>query len=279
MSFNFPLILFLLVFASGFIWLVDFLFFAARRNQSRQEIINKFPDEKRLTKKQAQRYQSEIGKVAKEPAVVEYARAFFPVLLFVFVIRSFLVEPFQIPSSSMVPTLVVGDYILVNKYTYGIRLPVLRTKVFDINEPRPGDVMVFFPPHMKDTYYIKRVIGVPGDLVVYKNKRLSINGSPIITSRGELNQKIGGRYLKRSEKLGEKPHKIQIDTFRPPRDFSVVVKPGHYFMMGDNRGNSLDSRAWGQVSEEDIVGRAFAIWMHWESFFSIPKFDRVGSIE
>lgn len=211
--------------------------------------------------------------------VVEYAKSFFPVLLVVFVLRSFLVEPFQIPSSSMVPTLQVGDYILVNKYTYGIRLPVLRTKVLALNEPQRGDVMVFFPPHMNDTYFIKRVVGLPGDTVTYRNKALYVNGEPLEREAlAELPQG-NSRYEIGLEVLGDANHLMQVDAMRPARDFSLVVKPGHYFMMGDNRDNSSDSRVWGQVPEKDIVGKAFAVWMHWDSLFSIPSFSRVGMIE
>jgi signal peptidase I len=179
----------------------------------------------------------------------------------------------------MVPTLQVGDYILVNKYTYGIRLPVLRTKVLSLNEPQRGDVMVFFPPHMNDTYFIKRVVGLPGDTVTYRNKRLSVNGETVALQPVAELPTGKERYQLGLEALGEASHLMQVDAMRPPRDFSVLVKPGHYFMMGDNRDNSSDSRIWGQVPEQDIVGKAFAVWMHWDSFFSIPSFSRVGLIE
>jgi len=220
-----------------------------------------------------------VAAKAREPVLVEYARSFFPVLLVVFVLRSFLVEPFQIPSSSMVPTLEVGDYILVNKYTYGIRLPVIRTKVLALNNPQRGDVVVFFPPHMNDTYFIKRVVGLPGDTVEYRNKQIFVNGEwverePAAEQFAQSSHNITGR-----ESLGESEHLMQVDTRRPSSDFSVVVRPGHYFMMGDNRDNSSDSRVWGQVSEKDIVGKAFAIWMHWDTLVSLPSFSRVGAIE
>jgi signal peptidase I len=178
----------------------------------------------------------------------------------------------------MVPTLEVGDYILVNKYSYGIRLPVLRTKVWDMDEPRRGDVMVFFPPHMNDTYYIKRVVGLPGDTVSYRNKRLFVNGVEIKYAALAVLPEDGARYQLGLETLGDANHLMQDNQARPGRDFSVKVKPGHYFMMGDNRDNSSDSRVWGQVPEKDIVGKAFAIWMHWDSLFSIPSFSRAGLI-
>ena len=180
----------------------------------------------------------------------------------------------------MVPTLAVGDFILVNKYTYGLRLPVVRTKILDMNEPERGDVMVFFPPHKPDTYYIKRVIGLPGDQIVYKNKKLYINGEP--ASQELLAQLPTHRpnYRIWNESLSGVEHEIRTSLSRHGLDdISITVKPGHYFMMGDNRDNSLDSRAWGQVSEKAIVGKAFAIWMHWNSFFSLPSFSRAGSIQ
>ena len=213
-----------------------------------------------------------------DPVVVEYAKSFFPLLAFVLVLRSFLYEPFQIPSSSMVPTLQVGDYILVNKYRYGLRLPVTRTKIWDVSSPQRGDVMVFYPPHANDQYYIKRVIGVPGDRVQYRNKQLSVNGRPI--PREWLADVPGARRIQigLEEPRESRGHLVQIDHLRPVRDFSVVVRPGHYFMMGDNRDNSSDSRVWGQVPERDIVGEAVAIWMHWESLFSIPSFERAGGL-
>ena len=211
--------------------------------------------------------------------LVEYAKSFFPVLFVVFVLRSFLIDPFQIPSSSMVPTLEVGDYILVNKYTYGIRLPVVRTKVMALNEPQRGDVMVFFPPHMNDTYFIKRVIGLPGDEVRYENKRLFVNGEEV---RQQLLAQLPPsrpRFRLSQESLGGVDHEIRTDMMRANDNFAVTVRAGHYFMMGDNRDNSSDSRVWGQVPEGDIVGKAFAIWMHWDSFFSLPSFSRAGAIQ
>tara|TARA_R110000772_G_scaffold20511_2_gene57133 strand:- start:13229 stop:14068 length:840 start_codon:yes stop_codon:yes gene_type:complete len=279
MTIDFPLILVILVFGSGTIWLLDALLFAPKRRQRRDALRSKFPAWEQEGSRDALAYDAQVVSTAAEPALVEYSRSFFPVLFVVFVLRSFIVEPFQIPSSSMVPTLEVGDYILVNKFTYGLRLPVVRTKVVDLNEPQRGDVMVFFPPHMNDTYYIKRVIGLPGDTVSYRNKRLSVNGEPVATEDLAVLPGAGARYQVSMESLGGEPHLMQADQLRPSRDFSVVVKPGHYFMMGDNRDNSSDSRVWGQVPERDIVGKAFAIWMHWDSLFSIPSFSRVGSIQ
>ena len=279
MDIDFPLILVILVFGSGLIWALDALFLAPGRRRTVAELQGQYPGWQEEDSAQSAQYRARVSETASEPVLVEYARSFFPVLAVVFVLRSFLVEPFQIPSSSMVPTLQVGDYILVNKYTYGIRLPVLRTKVLSLNEPQRGDVMVFFPPHMNDTYFIKRVVGLPGDTVTYRNKRLSVNGETVALQPVAELPAGKARYQLCLEALGEAKHLMQVDAMRPPRDFSVVVKPGHYFMMGDNRDNSSDSRIWGQVPEQDIVGKAFAVWMHWDSFFSIPSFSRAGLIE
>jgi signal peptidase I len=279
MTIDFPLILVVLVFGSGLIWLIDAVLFAPRRRQTAAALQLEYPGWSEQGSDDAGRYEAKLSATASEPALAEYSRSFFPVLFVVFVLRSFLVEPFQIPSSSMVPTLEVGDYILVNKYTYGLRLPVMRTKVLDINKPRRGDVMVFFPPHMNDTYYIKRVIGLPGDKVSYRGKRLFVNDEPVPAEQLAVVPGADSRVEIALETLGEQTHLTQADQMRPARDFTVVVKPGHYFMMGDNRDNSSDSRVWGQVPERDIVGRAFAIWMHWDSLLSIPSFSRVGAIK
>ena len=279
MDIDFPLILVLLVSGSGLVWLFDHMFLVGGRKLALMQLQRDYPQWEDEESTQHRKYQEKADVAGSEPLLVEYSKSFFPVLLIVFVLRSFLVEPFQIPSSSMVPTLLVGDYILVNKFTYGIRLPVIRTKVLDINEPQRGDVMVFFPPHLNDTYFIKRVIGLPGDKIRYIDKVLYVNGERI--SQELLAQLPPARptYRVNSEQMGEVDHQIQIDLRRRNDDFSVTVKPGHYFMMGDNRDNSSDSRVWGQVPERDIVGEAFAIWMHWESFLSVPSFKRLGSIQ
>ncbi|MCR9104030.1 MAG: signal peptidase I [Gammaproteobacteria bacterium] len=279
MTIDFPLVLVILVFGSGLIWLLDALLLAPRRKQARARLEAAFPRWSEPGSADAAKFGARYAEEASEPVVVEYARSFFPVLLVVFVLRSFLVEPFQIPSSSMVPTLQVGDYILVNKYTYGIRLPVVRNKIISLNDPQRGDVMVFFPPHMNDTYFIKRVIGLPGDIIRYTDKALYVNGEKVTVEPLPGAEGQGARYRVANERLGEAEHLRQIDVLRPATDFTVTVKPGHYFMMGDNRDNSSDSRVWGQVPERDIVGKAFAIWMHWDNLFSLPGFDRAGLIE
>lgn len=253
MDFNLPLLLVSLVGAGLVIVAIDAIFWAPKR---------KLADEDQ-----------------KEPYIVETAKSFLPVLIVVLVLRSFIVEPFQIPSSSMVPTLRTGDFILVNKFAYGIRLPVARTKVIDIGEPQRGDVMVFFPPNDK-RYFIKRVIGLPGDKIEYRNKVLYING---VEAKQELTAALpikSPTYEIADEALGDVNHQIRKDMYIHRRDnFAITVKPGHYFMMGDNRDNSSDSRVWGFVPEENIVGKAFAKWMYWPDKGSLPSFSRVGGIQ
>jgi signal peptidase I len=219
---------------------------------------------------------------AKQPWWVEYSVSFFPVILIVFLLRSFLVEPFKIPSSSMVPTLLVGDFILVNKFTYGIRLPVANKKVIALGDPQRGDVMVFRYPEDPSLDYIKRVVGVPGDRIEYRDKRLTINGKPVPVRQvddylSKERMQFSRRYV---ENLNGVEHDILLEDdapayTSPARAFphaancnyntsglTCTVPPGHYFMMGDNRDNSSDSRVWGFVPDENIVGKAFFIWLN-----------------
>jgi signal peptidase I len=214
----------------------------------------------------------------REPAIMEWAGSFFPVLIVVLVLRSFIMEPFVIPSGSMIPTLEVGDYILVNKYAYGLRLPVIGTKVVDIGEPQRGEVMVFFPPH-KDRYFIKRVVGLPGDLVQYSNKRLIINGEVVPAEVVGESPPEDPLMLVVQEQLGVADHLIQVYPGRRETVREWRVPEGHYFMMGDNRDRSDDSRGWGFVPEANIVGKAVAVWMHKEPGLSLPDFGRNGGIE
>lgn len=217
-------------------------------------------------------------RVKNDESLVGFLASLAPVLAIVLVLRSFVFEPFQIPSRSMEPTLEPGDFILVNKWTYGIRLPVLRTKVFDVSSPQRGDVMVFFPPH-QDRYFIKRVVGLPGDKINMVKGVLYINGEKIpqtaLPERAEMARSL---VMKEDLKGVEYLMKRRITPTRLSHNFSDVVPQGHYFMMGDNRDNSSDSRVWGSVPEDRIVGKAFARWMFWESFFSIPSFERAGKI-
>ena len=220
------------------------------------------------------------------PILVEYARSFFPVILIVLVLRSFLFEPFRIPSSSMRPTLVVGDFILVNKFTYGLRLPVVDTKILDLNDPQRGDIMVFRYPENPSIDYIKRVVGVPGDRIEYRNRRLFVNGQPAeMTKRGTHlwmnNQCHTIDSLRFREQTADKDHEILIIPRRASRaEGEWTVPEGHYFMLGDNRDNSRDSRYWGFVPEENIVGKAVAVWMSWD--FNCGdgiSWGRIGGIE
>ena len=280
-SINLPLILTLAVLIAGLVWLFDALVLSRPRKVKVAAVEKQFAGMALDTEQQKTAYEEAKAVAAKEPMLVEYSKSFFPVLFIVFFLRSFLVEPFQIPSGSMIPTLEVGDFILVNKFAYGVRAPVLNKEIIPIGKPQRGDVMVFFPPHAPETYYIKRVIGIPGDHITYNNHQLTINGK-VVEEKLIAQLPAGAPVLKMtSEKIDDKTfttHKY----LRPSRlsvQGSWVVPAGHYFMMGDNRDNSLDSREWGMVSEDAIVGKAFAVWMHWDSFFSIPSFDRAGVIQ
>ncbi len=233
------------------------------------------------------------AKDAKEPVWVEWGAGFFPVILIVFVLRSFFFEPFKIPSGSMIPTLLVGDFILVNKFTYGIRLPVINKKIIDVNLPQRGDVMVFRYPEDPSLDYIKRVVGLPGDTISYQNKQLSINGQKLESEQLDDYLHTERLYYSKqfTEKLGDVEHRFLNDVDMPafihdPASFpyrenctynaaGVICKvpEGHYFMMGDNRDNSRDSRAWGFVPEENIVGKAFFVWLN----LSDP--GRIGSFK
>lgn len=222
---------------------------------------------------------------AKDPIVVEYAKSFFPVILVVFLLRSFLVEPFKIPSGSMMPTLLAGDYILVNKFTYGLRVPILNNAFVEMGQPQRGDVVVFHYPPAPSIDYIKRVVGVPGDSIRYQNKQLSLNGVPLsMQALGDysyemsLNTIFAKQYR---EQLGERQHDVLLHDISANYDDEmlggkfakgeeVIVPAGHYFVMGDNRDNSADSRVWGFVPERNLVGKAFYIWMNFDDF------DRIG---
>jgi signal peptidase I len=229
------------------------------------------------------KYTGGVYDEANEPIVVEYARSFFPVVLIVLLLRSFLAEPFRIPSGSMMPTLLVGDFILVNKFTYGIRLPVINKKVLGLNEPGRGDIVVFRYPKDPSIDYIKRVIGLPGDKVSYDSKQIYINDVPVKQVSLGTYQGVGqGKDMTGAEHLLEDltgiEHSILIRHDAPSGSFAYLVPEGHYFMMGDNRDNSNDSRYWGTVPEENLVGKAFFIWMSWDWQHKGLAFDRIGTV-
>lgn len=294
MNIDFSLVLLVLSAFAGLVWLLDSLFMA----RGRRARLHQFLQTGKIGEEEFRAYvtgleEGSAGKVAdpvrrkmlehglalwRDPAPVEYAKSFFPILFGVLLLRSFLFEPFQIPTGSMIPTLNVGDFIVVNKYAYGIRLPVVGTKVLEVGEPKRGDVMVFIPPH-EPNYYIKRVIGLPGDHVQYRDKVVYINGEPLAQDDTVLLEEQGIRHSQ--EEIGGITHDIyttaserfeRIYEFMPPE--GIVVPEGHYFMMGDNRDNSSDSRYWGPVSEDSIVGKAVAVWMQKQPGLSLPSFSQ-----
>ncbi len=259
MSIDFPLILVLGTLITGLIWLIDILFLRKKREQFAADI----PEDVAVEAKTELRV----------PLVVEYSISFFPVLLIVLVLRSFLFEPFQIPTGSMIPTLKVGDFILVNKYVYGLRLPVTGNLILSVDDPKNGEVMVFIPPH-EDEYFIKRVVGIPGDIVRYENKQLYINEEQQPLEFIEQVPPLNPKYLVYNEELGEVEHLIHRNPFKDARVLEWEIPEGYYFMMGDNRDHSSDSRYWGLVSEENIVGKAVAVWMHKDPGWKLPVFSQ-----
>jgi len=204
--------------------------------------------------------------------LVEYSRSFFPVLLIVLVIRSFVFEPFRIPSGSMMPTLLQGDFIFVKKYSYGLRLPVTETKILDTGSPERGDVIVFRLPQDPSVNYIKRVVGLPGDTVVYDQHRLTINGELVPLEKSADAPPGEPVYI---EHLGNRDHEILITSSYSVRDNTYVVPQGHYFVMGDNRDNSKDSRFIDAIPEANLVGEAVRIWMHVDGL-TWPRWERIG---
>jgi len=218
----------------------------------------------------------------REPMVVEYARSFFPVILIVLLIRSFLFEPFRIPSDSMMPTLLDGDFIFVNKFSYGLRLPVLNTKIVPIGDPQRGDVIVFRLPKDPATNYIKRLVGLPGDHIVVRGQNLYINGElvPTDTNGTYSGHGVIGATLA-TEHLGKADHSVLYlrDRYEGDgRDYDQIVPAGHYFFMGDNRDNSKDSRFFdvGFVPERNLVGKAVRIWLNWD-LPNAPIWERIGT--
>lgn len=295
---NFALLLFLATVVTGLYWLAETFFFLPRRRSAavvlEEEAIRRRAE---LAKMGISQVDGDIAqakhRLIMQPWWLDWTAGLFPVILAVFVLRSFLFEPFKIPSGSMIPTLLIGDLILVNKFHYGLRLPVINTKITEGNKPQRGDVMVFRYPPKPSLDYIKRVVGVPGDEVAYLNKTLTINGKPVPkASLPEFFDEDVTLYFKQYEEvLSDKHYRILNDDSRPAfvpgaDDFQfkqncrysiegVVCKvpEGHYFMMGDNRDNSLDSRYWGFVPDKNIVGKAFFIWMNFGHFQRIGSFN------
>ncbi len=246
---DFSLLLAIAVLATGSIWILDIVWRVVRKAWFKSRPTNK----------------------GRSNWFVEYAKAFFPVLLIVFFLRSFVVEPFRIPSGSMLPTLQIGDFILVNKYRYGIRIPVLNNKLIELDSPDYGDVMVFRFPHDENVNFIKRVAGLPGDSVIYKDKTIQVNGRNVAQlEAGDYwieptsNQKIHTKQITESFEENE-AYSILIDEKRSSRDLSFIVPENTYFVLGDNRDYSNDSRFWGFVPEENIIGEAFLIWFSWDA--------------
>lgn len=295
---NFSLILFLLTVITGIIWCLDVFYLSKQRRARADAALAEFDARNAQlaasgVKPDPSSRAALAASIMRQPTWVEYSGSFFPVIALVFVLRSFLFEPFKIPSSSMLPTLQNGDLILVNKFTYGIRLPIINKKIIEVNEPQRGDVMVFKYPKDLSLDYIKRIVGVPGDKIVYKNKRLTINGKevpyePLSDYLDEETLTYSKQYL---EHLPNVSHRILNDERAPSyvpnpdafpnhemctynaEGFACTVPKGQYFVMGDNRDNSLDSRYWGFVPDQNIVGKAFLIWMNFSNLQRIGSFQ------
>ena len=257
----FEIVLVVLTLFTGLVWLLDKLFLS-RRRMAREGLLE-----------------------AKEPVVVDYSKAFFPVLAIVLILRSFVAEPFRIPSSSMMPSLLIGDFILVNKFAYGLRLPITNRKFLPTGEPERGDVVVFRPPHHPDQDWIKRVVGLPGDTVSYRDHVLTVNGEPV-------DYRVVGRYIGKgrgqdmtgamlyAEQLPGRSHPVLTREdlpFMMQGEGEWQVPADSYFVMGDNRDNSEDSRFWGVLPERNLRGKAFLIWMNWDSSAGGVDFSRMGS--
>ena len=295
---NFALILFVAMVITGVIWCLDVFVLAKQRRAKADAALAEY--DARHAKLTADGIKVDNGNravleasILRQPTWVEYSGSFFPVIALVFVLRSFLFEPFKIPSSSMVPTLLVGDLILVNKFDYGIRLPVINKKIIEVGNPQRGDVMVFKYPKDPSQDYIKRVIGVPGDKIHYENKRLTVNGQPVeyVPMDDYLDDERPVYHKQFLEKLPNAPHRIlNMDGARTINisaveefphhencnysydEFTCIVPEGNYFMMGDNRDNSADSRYWGFVPDQNIVGKAVFVWMNFSNL------KRIGGI-
>jgi signal peptidase I len=294
---NFSLLLFILTLVTLAYWLAERFYFAPARSRAASTLEQQDAARRdELARKGIAKVDGDVSQAREallmQPWWLDWTAGLFPVILVVFLLRSFLFEPFKIPSGSMVPTLLIGDLILVNKYHYGVRLPVINKKIIQVNDPQRGDVMVFRYPANPSIDYIKRVVGVPGDEIAYLNQRLYLNGKLVETQAlPEFYDDDSTRYFKQySEKLGSVEHNILVDVQRPsyirPTDpfpykencrysadgVTCMVPAGHYFMMGDNRDNSEDSRFWGFVPDQNIVGKAFFVWMNFGNLRRIGSF-------
>jgi signal peptidase I len=261
MNFNFELILFYATVITGLVSLFDIIFLAKKRKMRLQP-----------------------GADIKYPILIDYARSFFPVLLIVFLLRSFLFEPFRIPSGSLEPTLLAGDFILVNKFDYGVRLPVIHKMVFDRNTPKRGDIVVFRWPPNPSVDFIKRVIGLPGDKISYINKELFVNGQKIpqtLIGNTAAQNELGNEWqaLEKEENLLGVKHHIYINPGKAGENYNDIIVPaGSYFMMGDNRDDSADSRYWGFVPDQNIIGKAVLVWMSWDTDKTNVRWSRIGKM-
>ena len=295
---NFSLLLFILTLVTLAYWLAERFVFAPKRlaavhTLEQQDLARRAE----LSRQGIAKVDGDVSQARQallaQPWWLDWTAGLFPVILVVFLLRSFLFEPFKIPSGSMIPTLLVGDLILVNKFHYGVRLPVVNKKIIENHDPKPGDVMVFRYPKDSSIDYIKRVVGVPGDEISWRNQQLYINGTLAATQAlPDFYDEDSLRYAPQySEKLGSVEHRMLVDRNRPnylpgnetfpfrencqysAEGVTCKVPPGHYFMMGDNRDNSQDSRFWGFVPDENIVGRAFFVWMNFGNLKRIGPFQ------
>jgi signal peptidase I len=254
-AFDFPLILTVIVLVSGFIYLLDVLFFAKKRK---------------------------ANGIVKPPLIIEYSRSFFPALLIVLAIRSFVIQPYRVPTGSLEPTILPGDFIIVNQFAYGLKLPVLNTRIKKIGEPKLGDIVLFWFPKNTSIVLVKRVIGLPGDDIVYKDKVLTINGKKATQEKLGTALDLEGDVSVPAELRKEiLPNGVAHEIFvkegvNEDVNFEIKVPPNHYFMMGDNRDGSDDSRDWGFVPEENLIGQAFGIWMSWDSQVNTIRWSRIG---
>lgn len=256
MQIDFALALVLAALVTGVVYLLDVVVLGPRRSTA-----------------------ATVGRPAPMPWYVDWSRSFFPVIVIVLLLRSFVVEPFRIPSGSMLPTLQSGDFILVSKFAWGLRLPVLNNKIIETGSVQRGDIAVFRYPEDPSVAYIKRIVGLPGDHIVYRDKTLYVNGQ--VYAQGPLATPVTGiepGFEARAERIGELTHAIQVyrNHQEPPREF--VVPAGHYWAMGDNRDNSRDSRFWGPLPEGNLIGKAFLIWMNWDCVTGKGHCGRIGTL-